>query len=50
MVIWWPGRNEISFDEAMSEGLHDRHVVATWNLQTVTAFEWRQRKSQRVSD
>jgi hypothetical protein len=29
-------------------GLHEKHAVATWNLGTISAFVWRQRKTKKT--
>ena len=30
-----------------SGGLHEKHVVATWNLGTISAFAYRQRETKK---
>jgi hypothetical protein len=29
---------ELNFDKFRSGGLHEKHTVATWNLETISAF------------
>jgi hypothetical protein len=36
------------FDKFKSGGLHERHAVATWNLGTISAFAYRQRKTKKT--
>jgi hypothetical protein len=38
---------ELNLDEFKKGGLHEKHAVATWNLGTISAFAWRQRKTQK---
>jgi hypothetical protein len=38
---------EFNFDEFKSGGLHEKHALATWNLGTIPAFAWRNRKIKK---
>jgi hypothetical protein len=37
-----------NFDKFKSEGLHEKHVLTTWNLGTISAFAQRQRKAKKT--
>jgi hypothetical protein len=36
-----------NFDELKSEGVHEKPSVATWNLETISVLDLRQRKTKK---
>jgi hypothetical protein len=38
----------LNLDEFKSEGPHDKHAVATWNLGTISVFASRQGKTNKT--
>jgi hypothetical protein len=49
-VIYRPQQKGGNFDEFKSGGLREKHAVATWNLGTIPAFAYRQRKTKKTCD
>jgi hypothetical protein len=39
---------ELNFDEFKTEGLHQKHAVATWNLGTISAFAKNRGNQERL--
>jgi hypothetical protein len=38
----------LNFDECKPRGPQEQHLVSTWNLETISAFAERERKSKKT--
>jgi hypothetical protein len=39
---------ERNFEEFKSGGLHEKHAIATWNLETISAFAYKTEENQEI--